>query len=324
MSRGRGCGRCCLSAFIAVAVVIILLVVAVVIVLNMTPEKLGFADKELLGSSFNELGLGQTKLIDMIKGFKGLGGVKESDIVTNPYDASNEATRAGDAFDNSSLDGQVGAESGPDFSSLLTAPVTYDKQYLVTYSDTTLAYIFNNIVQKSSDAEDAIGFLKSAIMTISEITVNQDATGVGTMRIVAAMSIADKLGDVKDKLGAASKIITVPEKLFIVSEIRFTVDASGKMQTTPQSICINGNNDDPLSKVIMSLLSESFDDENSETDGATLLNEQLGDAVETVVGNLGSIGVAAVSTGNVVSSDVTYGIIGVSEHKIKVITHTAA
>lgn len=287
--------------------IVLILVIAFAVVINLTPRQLGIADLKIEGKTIEEMGIADTKIVDIYKSVKSLSKVNESDVVTNTYDEEQEKDKSQDKFSGSSLDGK------DDYSSIISGKVEYDTKKIVEYDDVTLAYIFNNAVQNGADSSsDAVKVLKDANVVVKEITIGV-SDGKGTMRIVSMVELGQYKSDIENALGAAKALFKVPEKVYIVSEISFTVDeTNGKMISKSESVCVNGNNDDPVTKAILNVIVGKIDGVDS-VDG---LNEKLGEAVSAVTYNLGGIGGVAMDENIYV-----YGICGVKDHKLSLVTH---
>lgn len=287
--------------------IVLILVIAFAVVINLTPRQLGIADLKIEGKTVEEMGIADTKIVDIYKSVKSLSKVNESDVVTNTYDEEQEKDKSQDKFSGSSLDGKE------DYSSIISGKVEYDTKKIVEYDDVTLAYIFNNAVQNGADSSsDAVKVLKDANVVVKEITIGV-SDGKGTMRIVSMVELGQYKSDIENALGAAKALFKVPEKVYIVSEISFTVDeTNGKMISKSESVCVNGNNDDPVTKAILNVIVGKIDGVDS-VDG---LNEKLGEAVSAVTYNLGGIGGVAMDENIYV-----YGICGVKGHKLSLVTH---
>lgn len=287
--------------------IVLILVIAFAVVINLTPRQLGIADLKIEGKTVEEMGIADTKIVDIYKSVKSLSKVNESDVVTNTYDEEQEKDKSQDKFSGSSLDGK------DDYSSIISGKVEYDTKKIVEYDDVTLAYIFNNAVQNGADSSsDAVKVLKDANVVVKEITIGV-SDGKGTMRIVSMVELGQYKSDIENALGAAKALFKVPEKVYIVSEISFTVDeTNGKMISKSESVCVNGNNDDPVTKAILNVIVGKIDGVDS-VDG---LNEKLGEAVSAVTYNLGGIGGVATDENIYV-----YGMSGVKDHKLSLVTH---
>lgn len=189
----------------------------------------------------------------------------------------------------------------------------YDTKKIVEYDDVTIAYIFNNVVQNASESSsEAIKALRNAKIQIKELTISLDGEK-GRMRIVSLVELGEYKAEIENALGAAKGLFKVPDKVFIVSEISFTVDGTnGKMVTTGESVYINEGKDDPVTKAILGVVMSKVDGINSVDD----LNDKVGEAVSEVIFNLGGIGSVAQEENTYV-----YGMSGVKEHKLSLVTH---
>lgn len=292
--------------------IILVLVIAFVVVINLTPRQLGLADMQISGESLEGMGLADVKIKSIYKSVNNLSKVKEEDVVHNSYDNAEQKDKSKDNFDGSTLSGK------DDYSSLVADKATYDKQYLVTYEDKTIAYIFNNIIQNgTSSSSEAVKALKNAKIVVKEMTIDVK-DGKGYLRVVSMIELGEYKAQIEEALGSAKNILKVPEKAYIVSEFGFDVDKDGKMNTSSISVSVNGNNDDPVTKAIVNVVMKNA----SEPMTMEELNEKLGNAIGEVVLNLGKIGTAKVDENNVIGGDINYGMVGVSAHKLCLVTYT--
>lgn len=300
-----------LRIFIALLVIVVILAIAFVVVINLTPRQLHLENVAIGGKTIDELGIADTKIINIYKSIKSIGNAKESDVVDNPVNEQEDKAAAEENMQGSSL------EDKDDYSDVTKGHVTYDVQRLVTYDDTTIAYILDNIVQNAdASSSSEIKALKDANLSVKELTIGLDS-GHGTLRIVSYMDLSAYQNDIKNALGSAASILPIPKYAYLVSDFTFTVDELGKMVTTPTGVCINGNNDDPVSKAILDVIGSMAGGENIDS-----LNGKLGEALSQVVYNLGMIGTAETVTDNVVNPlTINLGINGVAVHKLTMITH---
>ena len=287
--------------------IVLILVIAFVVVINLTPRQLGAQNVKIDGKTIEEMGIADTKIINIYKSIKSLSAPKEDKIVTNKFDETAEKDKSQDNFSGSSL------ENKDDYSSIITDPVIYDTKKIVEYDDVTIAYIFNNVVQNASESSsEAIKALRNAKIQIKELTISLDGEK-GRMRIVSLVELGEYKAEIENALGAAKGLFKVPDKVFIVSEISFTVDGTnGKMVTTGESVYINNGKDDPVTKAILGVVMSKVDGINSVDD----LNDKVGEAVSEVIFNLGGIGSVAQEENTYV-----YGMSGVKEHKLSLVTH---
>ena len=291
---------------IALIVLIVILAVAFVVVINLTPRQLKMQDVSIGGETLDELGIADTKIINIYKSIKNIGKAKESDVVDNPVNQEEDKQEAKNNFAGSTLDGK------DDYTAAAKGHVIYPgTPKLVTYDDTTIAYILDNIIQHA-DAESSseVKALKDANLSVKELTIGLK-DGVGTLRVVTYMDLKNFESEIKNELGGAAGILPIPKYTYLVSDFTFTVgDVDGKMVTTSVGICVNGNNDDPVSKAILKVIGKM-----SGGEGIDSLNGKLGEAVAQVVSNLGRIGSSVLP--------LNIGMSGVQEHKLTLITHIA-
>lgn len=291
---------------ITLVLIVVLVAVAFVVVINLTPRQLGLADMQIEGQTFEELGIADVKIINIYKSIKSLSEVEEDKVVTNKYDETQEKQKSEEKFEGSTL------ESTDDYSSVIDTQVKYDVRKLVEYDDVTIAYIFNNIVKNGTESSsEAVKVLKDANISVKELTVGVSGDR-GTLRIVSLIELGQYKAEIENALGAAKAFFKVPDKAYVVSELSFSVDAQGKMVTQGESVCVNGNNDDPVTKAIMGVVVSKMGD----VSGVEDLNAKLGEAVSDVMYNLGGIGSKD-------GENYIYGMGGVSEHKLTLVTHVA-
>lgn len=62
--------------------IVLILVIAFAVVINLTPRQLGIADLKIEGKTVEEMGIADTKIVDIYKSVKSLSKVNESDVVT--------------------------------------------------------------------------------------------------------------------------------------------------------------------------------------------------------------------------------------------------
>ena len=149
--------------------IVLILVIAFVVVINLTPRQLGAQNVKIDGKTIEEMGIADTKIINIYKSIKSLSAPKEDKIVTNKFDETAEKDKLKDNFSGSSL------ENKDDYSSIITDPVIYDTKKIVEYDDVTIAYIFNNVVQNASESSsEAIKALRNAKIQIKELTISLD------------------------------------------------------------------------------------------------------------------------------------------------------
>ena len=287
-----GCIKgCVIIPLIVLLVLVIVVVGGALILLNMTPADLGIADIELFdGETLATLGLADVKLKEIPAFLKELMNVDESKIVTNTY-TEEDKTAAEDKVAESSV--QKKEDGTIDYSSIVTDKIIYPTKQNIEYNDTTLAYIFNQMVADGAESdEEAVKFLQEIDASINEVTISKgDASA--TLRIVASIELDSIAGEVKEVLNESGVggILTLPEKVFLVSYSDMVINVEGELVTTSQSLKIN-DSDNPISKAIMKVLArkaqETAEEEGENIDTSeNVVNDEIGKAFVSIVSNLG-------------------------------------
>ncbi len=332
----KGAIGCLLISVITFVAILALVGGGIAVLLNMTPEALGVADVQIQGVTLSELGLGQTKLKDIIKNFKSLINVKEADVVKNGYEADVEAGKAEENLGAVLPTIGEGEQKEPDFTTILESPIYYDKQYFISYDDTTIAYIFNKIVEQSvvkaentssTDGQKGLEFIKKINGKINEISVIKNADGSYELRMVLSVSLADFKTEIAKELGALAKIVPIPDEIFLVSRLELSANAEGKIETKDISLAIGGDENNPINKALFKILNKVAASQattaGTETDSKQI-NEKIGQGFAEVIAHLGKIGSAETVSSednSVVEGTVNLGMTGLSNGKITVITN---
>ena len=318
--------KCCLRTCISLLVFVVIIAVGVIVLLNLTPKQLHLADKSIAGSTVEEYGLADVKLIKIIKGFRGLSK-KESKVVANAYNPTDEADSAKALFANSTY------EHADNYAQLVVDQATYDKRYLRSVNDTTVAYVLNNVIGETY-ALDAGDGNKTPAMSVREVTVSKtDKEGVQTGHLRMVVGVAaksfinlEKLSGVLDKV----KIIKLPEYVYVVCTADFTVSAdgaqAGKIVFQNTHANIGGDEKNALNSFLFGILNkaigQSVEDpaKNEETFASVVF-----DKTAAVINHIGEIGTASTSVDGkfVVVGAITRGMAGVSDGKLFFITSTA-
>lgn len=282
---------CIIGPIVTIIVLILVVVIAAVVLVNLTPDQIGIADIELFeGETLRTLGLADVKLKDVFSFIKTLMNPSEEDIVLNPVNEEQEKGTADTAIENSSVakkeDGTI------DYSSIVTDKIIYPTTQEITYKDTTLAYIFNQMVSDGAESSDeAIKYLQDLDAKINEVTISKNGES-WTLRVVASIETTAIAADVNatlDEMGVGS-FISLPEKVYAVSYSTLILGEDG-LKTESQSLKIN-DSDSPISKAIMKVLAKKADEtaekEGQEVDTSeNVVNEEIGKAFVSVVTNLG-------------------------------------
>lgn len=333
---------CCLSVIIVVLLIAALIGVSVAVVLNMTPDKLGIADMPLEflnGKTLRDYGLADVKIKEAFKLLKGIMNPDEDAIVTNRYNESVDKPAAQENAANSNI---VKENGGYDYSSIVSDKVVYDKEYLKTYNDTTIAYIFDSMIKDMETGIEAEGdpdstgvkFLRDLQANVDEVTIAESGDGY-SLRIVASISLASLQEELRTALSSAKIpqfLIKIPDRIYIVSYGTLTADGKGKPSVSPADIRIN-DMENAVADVIFSVLSEKAAESGGgdyegqlDPNDKNSVNAELLDAFASAIGNLGKIGTATVKDGTdeIVKGSEIYGVSGISAHKLTVITYTSA
>ena len=306
MAKGSNTGKkCCLAALITPLVVVVLIVAAVVVVLTLTPNKLGIADIQITedGDTIASLGLADTKLIDIIKQLSAMTSAKESDVVSNPYDTTREESVSATALQGSNALGN--------YSSILNSNVVYDKRTMITYDDTTLAYIFNKAIEDAEATDTDAKKLKDYNVSVREVTIGTNSIEQGSMRVVASVDVPQQ--EAEDKFA-----VSLPEKVYITVEATITVGVSGtdegQMTGTPAKLYINGESS-ALTDAILTVL-------NAEMPPDETVENVVVNGITSVINHLGKIGTAQTRPDDGTVYNPVFGMNGVADHKLTVITYT--
>jgi len=312
---------CILGPIITLIIVIAVIGIAAAVLLNMTPEKLGFADEPIFnGQSLRDMGLADVKIKDFFSLIKSLMKPNEGEIVKNAYNPEQESGNAKNAITAGGSNLQPDESGNVDYTLLLDTPLTYDNNYRIVYNDTTLAYIFDTMVQQTSGkAEEGLEFIKSINARINEVSI----TGFGNnakLRIVMSSDIGMFSKEIKDKLGAAGSFISIPVKIFIVCYYDMGAGSDGKVTLEGVSIKIN-DTDNLVADAIFAFLASKADVESGA--GRDIVSQKIAEAFTIIVGNLGDVGEAEANAQGVVTGAITLGPSGIAEHKIVIITKTS-
>lgn len=313
-------GKCCFRSIIGIVIVLVLIIVAVVVVLNMTPAKLGFADIKIMGEmSLRDMGFADMSIINIIKSIKALTKVNEDTIITNTYDEEKDSPKAEANFANSN----ISSEGNIDYLAIAKSPVLYDKEYLLTYDDTTVAYIFHSMIADAAqnNEDDSVEFLRKINADIKEVTISKTQSST-SLRIVIKINLEPLKAEITQALGNVASILPIPNAAYIVSYFDLSADENGKIITVGKSIKIN-DTDNALSDAIFGVLATKAQNAGEEGSKDTVMNK-MGEAFCTVIKHLGIVGTASVDEQNVVIlGSKVLGNSGIYDHKFTLITNTA-
>lgn len=282
---------CIIVPLITILVLVIVVVGAGLIVLNMTPADLGIADVELFdGETLTTLGLADVKLKEIPAFIKEIMNVEEDKIVTNAPKEEDKAAAENKIAGSSVQMKEDGVTI--DYSSIVTDKIIYPTKQTIEYDDTTLAYIFNQMISDGAESSDeAIEFLQEIDASINEVTISKSEEG-SSLRLVASIDLTSMTEELVSALKEAGvgNFIKLPEKAYLVSYSSITINEEG-LVTTSQSLKIN-DSDNPISKAIMKVLAkkanETAQEEGQQVDtNANVVNDKIGEAFVSIVSNLG-------------------------------------
>ncbi|MGI6377713.1 hypothetical protein GX831_03500 [bacterium] len=305
-------------------VIVVILGAGVIVVSNMTPATLGLADTPLVsGKTLREMDLADVKIKEILRLIKDVASPDEEKILVNSPDNETEEPKAEAKFEKSSITSTTEGEE-PNYLDIVSTTVTYDKEYLLQYEDTTLAFIFNKIIEQGSEEassveDDAVKFLCDMDASLSVFTLTKSSTESET-RTVIGIKTASFVEDIENALGALKSFITIPERIYVVSYLTVTADTNGKLVSTHKKITIN-DSDNALSSAIFTVLANQISGGGGD-DSEKTVNEYIGDALEHLISNMGKIGTADVDADKVVTGNKLLGPNGLENHKVNLITNT--
>ena len=283
---GCGCGGCLIKLLIAVLIVAVVLGVAAAVILNMTPEQLGIADVDINGTTLREMGLADVKIKEVLKFVKDILNADPDGIVQNPYSPETEKTTSENNL-QSAVNVGSSESGGLVYSDILKDKVVYDEEYFYEYKDTTLAYIFQSILDEGEAA-------------------------VSESEIESLIPI---------------KIVKIPDRIYLVSYSSVGADSDGRLVTDGRAIRINDVDSvvaDAIFKVLSDAADESVDTDEDLGDENTV-NDLIGEGFAAVVANLGKVGVAAFDPETrLVTGETSLGAGGIKNHALTLITYTSS
>lgn len=303
--------KCLFKVLIFFVVLIAIVAIAAGVLVTRTPRQLKIQDKAFMGGeSFESLGLADTKFIDIYKSYKNLSKIEESDVVHNPYNSTEESPKLHANTQNSDF-------NEAEMSTLATKKIIYNNVYMITYDDTTLAHLTNEAIKQAKGGNNT---LNNMGFTVNELTIINDTK---TLRFVVSIDTPEESRKIP--------LVKVPEKIYAVVylEIQFV---DGKVLLVGKELKINDKDDPVVAAILGKILKNQYGERASTpAEGIKLLMKDSGDQVSEVVNNIGKLGVGTPLAGEaeestqkkVDPSTITYGLVGVAEHKLSFIGHTA-
>lgn len=325
--KGCGCGGCLIKLLIAILVIAVVLGIAVAIILNMTPDQLGIADVDINGTTLREMGLADVKMKEVLKFVKDVLNADSAKIVQNPYSPETEKTTS-----ESNLQSAVNVGSsesgGLVYSDILKDKVVYDEEYFYEYKDTTLAYIFQSILDEGeaavSEDNGAIDFLREINGKVDEISIYSSGNGY-ELRTVFSIDVSGFRSEIESLIPI--KIVKIPDRIYLVSYSSVGADSDGRLVTDGRAIRINDVDSvvaDAIFKVLSDAADESVDTDEDLGDENTV-NDLIGEGFAAVVANLGKVGVAAFDPETrLVTGETSLGAEGIKDHALTVVTYTSS
>lgn len=311
-------GKCCMAVLITVLVISFLVAAVIAIGFTLTPAKLKIEDKEIQGTTFAELGLADTKFVDILKDYLAMRNVKPASVVVNGYESETESQKATTDLQASS----ISSGGSIDYYSLFTDEVHYygNNGKVIVYQDTTLAYILNQTIasmaQMPMGGDDYRAILKDTSIGIEEVTIEKINDTTGSITIVGrALSSA-----ITANLDAKMREL-IPENIYVTVKAEFSVGTIGSTQgkivdTTVKSIAVNGKTaeESPVANALLSIVADRAADGNIDK-----LSQAFVDGATGVINHLGKIASATADSNGYAISPI-YGMSGVEDHQITVIT----
>ncbi len=293
--------------FCILLIIIIFISLFIVVFFSMTLAQISYYI-----NAFYNLDIEDIKLSSDIKAgqiFKDIitfKSVKESEMIQNKFDKYTEEKYVQNNFKGSYL------EEEENFSSLLINKITYSEKRELTYSDKMLAYIFDNMFNNLLNTDLNLGFLKEIKISVGEISIFTENSST-ILRAVYFADIKNTTDGIESRFKKVLKYL--PQRIYFENYFSMNVNEKGKAVFNPLGFTINNTENNFISSLIKSyvLKNTGFDSEYE-------MNLQLGKLISDVIFNLGSIGLAENNkTDNL--SDLTFGISGIFNHGITVITH---
>lgn len=284
---------------ITLAIILVIAAVAIVIVGNLKVSTLGLDTLEIAeGVTMSDAGLADEKFFVVLKSAWSLCRADEKEFIVNPYDADDRE----DTDEIFSLLPKVGTLPG--YATLLTTPATLNKGdgYLYRIEEEMLAYIFTQVfASSSSDISD----LTPLGLSAGSVTIDKDNMTLKIAFGVDIKAISSTLPDIK--------IFDWPETAYLNFSAKMSVDNEGRLTLTERAVNINGLDEASTKAIVTALYKIAHSDVTG--DYIETISSSVGNAVETVVGNIGRIGDAdgKMSTQKIDITTIEYGVVGVQD-----------
>lgn len=322
---GCSCGGCLVKLLIAILIIVLLIGIAVAVVVNMTPEQLGIADIEFNGTTLRELGLADVKIKEAFKFIKDVLNADSGNIVQNAYIPETEKS-----VSENNLGAAVNVGTGNNglvYSDILKDKVVYDEEYLYEYKDTTIAFIFQSMLDEgetaaSSESNGAIEFLRDIDGRVDEISI-YSVSGGYELRAVVSIDISEFKSEIEARIPFG--LVKLPDRIYLVSYSSLSADADGELVTSGKAIRIN-DVESVISDAIFDVLSDKAEqsvDTDEDLGDEQTVNGLIGEGFAAVILNLGRVGTAEYDADTrAVTGEAVFGVSGIGEHSLTVITYT--
>jgi len=303
--------KCCLRTLIALLIVVVIIAAGIIVLLNLTPAQLHVDGISLGGNTLADYGLSDVKIIKIIKGARSLNK-KESDVVKNGYDQEQEKSAVAALFANSNL------SDAENYAELLNQNAVFSQRYVRVLNDTTLAYVLDSALRETYPS-----------FAVREVTITKqtadDGSSIGHLRLVAGVDTAAYIpSSVKDTM--AKVRIKLPTYIYVVFDADFSVFASGenqgKMLFANMDASVGGDKDNVLNDVLIHFIAKTAGISTSEDGDKAAFSRAIFDKASACINHIGAIGNANASADGVVAGSITYGMVGVDDHKVRLITYT--
>lgn len=225
MAAKKGC--CCLRTLVSLLVALVILVGAVYCLYSFT--SLSTYGVTRIGDF--ELGtLADVKLKDLWGAVSGLWSADEDKIVSDSLNTEQGESSFREIFEGTTDAGQatvtVDGVQEPfgegNVALVVTQPIYFDRQKVLTYSDDFLGVLFNKILGGDNDLADALRSIGTA--EIAQLTVSY-VDGKAELTVVAKVNISEIVGDLNANLPS---VLQMSEVLYITSTTEFAVAVDGE------------------------------------------------------------------------------------------------
>ena len=238
MAAKKGC--CCLRTLVSLLVALVILVGTVYCLYSFTSLSTYGVTK--IGDF--ELGsLADVKLKDLWGALRGLSNADEDKIVTEKLDTEQGESAFRDLFGANGVQQAFGEDN---VSLVVTQPVYFERQTVLTYGEDFLGVLFDKILSGDNELADALRGLGTA--NIAQLTINY-ADGKAELTVVAKVNISEIVGEINDSLPS---FLRLSEELYVTSTTEFAVSLTG--ETAGKLIAVEGG----TNRILLNQLSEEL------------------------------------------------------------------